>query len=70
MEYLSHHVQFEMWLALYKFPILLSAVKLKLDLTFLKTSIHSSVFTGHLVYACVAVAFIFRNDNSLIMRRE
>ena len=28
------------------------------------------MFTGHLVYACVVVALIFRNDNSLIMRRE
>ena len=27
MEYLSHHVRFEMWLALYKFPILLSAIE-------------------------------------------
>ena len=28
------------------------------------------MFTGHLVYAWVVVALIFRNDNSLIMRRE
>ena len=34
------------------------------------TVVHSAVFTGHLVYACVVVALIFRNGNSLIMRRE
>ena len=34
------------------------------------TAIHSVVFTGHLVYACVVVALIFSNDNSLIMTRE
>ena len=34
------------------------------------TVVHSAVFTGHLVYACVVVALIFCNDNSLIMRRE
>ena len=34
------------------------------------TDVHSAVFTGHLVYACVVVALIFRNDNSLIMKRE
>ena len=34
------------------------------------TVVHSAVFTGHLVYACVVIKFIFRNDNSLIMRRE
>ena len=34
------------------------------------TDVHSAVFTGHLVYACVVVALIFRKDNSLIMRRE
>ena len=32
--------------------------------------VHSAVFTEHLVHACVVVALIFRNDNSLIMRRE
>ena len=36
----------------------------------LGTVVHSAVFTGHLVYACVVVALIFRNDNLLIMRRE
>ena len=30
MEYLNHHVKFQMWPALCKFPILFSAVKLKL----------------------------------------
>ena len=34
------------------------------------TVIHSAVFTGHLVYVCVVVALIFRNDNLLIMRQE
>ena len=34
------------------------------------TVVHSAVFTGHLVYACVVVALIFRDNNSLIMRRE
>ena len=34
------------------------------------TVVRSAVFTGHLVYACVVVALISRNDNSLIMRRE
>ena len=33
------------------------------------TVVHSAVFTGHLVYACVVVALIFCNNNSLIMRR-
>ena len=30
MEYLMHHVKFEMWAAMCKFPILFSTVKLKL----------------------------------------
>ena len=34
------------------------------------TALHSAVFTGHLVHTCVVVALIFRNNNSLIMRRE
>ena len=34
------------------------------------TVVHSLMFTGHLVYVCVVVALIFRNDNSLIVRRE
>ena len=34
------------------------------------TVVHSAVLTENLVYACVVVAFIFRNDNSLIMTRE
>ena len=34
------------------------------------TDVHSAVFTGHLVYACVVVALIFCNNNSLIMMRE
>ena len=34
------------------------------------TIVHSAVFTGHLVYACVVVALIFCNNNSLIMMRE
>ena len=34
------------------------------------TVVHSAVFTGHLVYACVIVALIFRYDSSLIMKRE
>ena len=33
-------------------------------------TVSRSIFTGHLVYACVEVALISRNDNSLIMRRE
>ena len=38
--------------------------------TVLLTVVHSAVFAGHLVYACVVVVLIFRNGNSLIMRRE
>ena len=34
------------------------------------TVVQSPVFTGQLVYACVVVKLIFRNDNSLITRRE
>ena len=34
MEYLNHHVKFEMWPVLSKFRILFSAVKLKLGKTF------------------------------------
>ena len=34
------------------------------------TVVHSTVFTGHLVYACILVTLIFHNDNSLIMRQE
>ena len=33
------------------------------------TVVHSAVFTGHLVYACVVVTLIFCNDNLLIVRR-
>ena len=36
----------------------------------LPTVVHSAVFTGHLVFTCKIVGLIFRNDNSLIMRRE
>ena len=36
----------------------------------INTLVHSAVFTGHLVYVCVVVALIFRNDDSFIMRRE
>ena len=32
------------------------------------TFVLSAVFTGHLVYACVVVALIFRNDNSFIKK--
>ena len=32
--------------------------------------VHSAVFTRHLVYTCVGVALISRNDKSLIMSRE
>ena len=34
MEYLIHHVKVEVWLALYKLPILFSAVKFKLRRSF------------------------------------
>ena len=34
------------------------------------TVVHFALFTGHLVYACVLVTLIFRNDNAAIMRRE
>ena len=34
MQYFIHHFKVEMWPAFCKFPILLSAVKLKLDQTF------------------------------------
>ena len=34
------------------------------------TAVHSAVFTGHLVHACVVVVLIFCYDNSLIMRWE
>ena len=34
------------------------------------TVVHSAVFTEHLVYACVVVTLIFRNDNSLTLRQE
>ena len=34
------------------------------------TVVHSTVFTGHLVYSCIAVTLIFRNENSLIMRQK
>ena len=34
------------------------------------TVVHSALFTGHLVYTCILVTLIFRNDNAVIMRRE
>ena len=34
------------------------------------TVVYTAVFTGNSVYTCVVVVLFFRNDNSLIKRRE
>ena len=58
MEYLIHHVKFEMWPALFKFPILFSTVKPKLGHKFSQLIIRFKIGDfGILVLGCTSKFF-------------